>query len=124
MVTPRPDIALARAYDPPGDDGRARLLVDRLWPRGMTKAQLALDDWLRDLAPSTELRRWFHRDPTGWDEFRTRYLAELAANPAAVARALDWCRRGPVTLVYAARDRDRNHALVLRDHLAGARAGA
>lgn len=114
------DIAVARLYDAPAGDGRARLLIDGLWPRGKSKAALALDDWLRDLAPSPELRHWFNHDPARWQEFRTRYRAELDARAEAVARALDWCRRGPVTLLYAAHDTEHNNALVLRDYLAEA----
>ena len=116
-MTALPDITIARVYDARMADGRARLLVDRLWPRGLTKAELALDAWLRDVTPSTGLRRWFHQDPAHWDAFRERYQAELSANPTAVSVAEDWCRRGPVTLLTAARDRTHNHAVVLRDHL-------
>lgn len=119
-MTGRPDITVARLYDAPPGDGRARLLIDGLWPRGKSKAALSLDGWLRDLAPSPELRHWFNHDPARWPEFRARYRAELDARPEAVARALDWCRRGPVTLLYAAHDTVHNNALVLRDYLAEA----
>ncbi len=111
------DIATARVYDGPFAAGRARLLVDRVWPRGVAKATLAPDEWIPEVAPSTDLRKWFRHDPARWDEFRRRYLAELADNPVAVERCLAWCRRGPVTLLYSARDRAHNQALVLCDHL-------
>lgn len=119
MADPAPPgtIAIARVYDPPAGTGGARLLVDRLWPRGMSKGRLAADDWLRDLAPSDGLRRWFGHDPARWEEFKVRYRAELNAAPAAVAHALDWCRKGPVTLLYSARDPLLNQAVVLRDYL-------
>lgn len=110
-------ITLARVYgavDVPG----ARLLVDRLWPRGLSKASLHLDAWLRDIAPSAELREWFGHDPAKWPEFQTRFRAELDANPEAVTEALDWCRKGPVVLLYAAHDEAHNNAVVLRDYLA------
>lgn len=109
--------AIARVYDAPDPAGGARLLVDRLWPRGLARQALRLDDWIREVAPSTALRRWFGHDPARWDEFCRRYRVELEANPAAVARCLHWCRRGRVTLLFAAADRDRNQAVVLRDHL-------
>jgi uncharacterized protein YeaO (DUF488 family) len=111
------DIDIARVYDGPFAAGRARLLVDRIWPRGMAKATLAPDEWIPEVAPSTALCKWFGHDPARWDEFRRRYLAELAGNAAAVERCLAWRRRGPVTLLYSARDRAHNQALVLRDHL-------
>jgi len=96
----------------------ARLLVDRVWPRGVRRAGLRLDDWNRDVAPSAERRRWFGHDPARWEEFRRRYLAELEDKPAAVARCLGWCRQGPVVLLFAASDREHNQAVVLRDRLA------
>ncbi len=110
-------IVLARAYDPPEAMIGARLLVDRLWPRGVSKVHLQLDDWPKDVTPSTALREWFHADPERWPEFRSRYEAELAANPDAVEHCLAWCRKGPVTLLTAAHDRAHNHAVVLRDWL-------
>lgn len=109
-------ILIARAYDPPGDDG-ARLLVDRLWPRGISRQALRLSGWLRDVAPSDALRRWFHADRSRWPDFAARYRSELQANPQAVADCLDWCRRGRVTLLTAARDPTHSHVPVLRAHL-------
>lgn len=111
-------LCVARVYDPPEAWVGARLLVDRLWPRGVAKARLRLDDWLKEVAPSTGLRQWFHADPARWAQFRLRYLDELGSNPA-VETCLDWCRKGPVTLLTASRDRDHNHADILHDHLDG-----
>jgi uncharacterized protein YeaO (DUF488 family) len=110
-------IRIARCYDDPDQTQGARILVDRMWPRGISKEDLKHDDWIREAAPSDELRKWFDHDPDKWDEFRDRYRAELDENPEAVERCLDWCRKGPVTLLYAAKDRDHNQAVVLRDHL-------
>lgn len=108
---------IARVYDDPGDALGARLLVDRVWPRGLRKDALRLDDWVRAVAPSPALRKWFAHDPLKWDGFRARYLEELAANGEAVEQCLRWCRNGPVVLLFAARDRERNQAVVLRAHL-------
>lgn len=116
-MTGVPDIALARVYDDARDTGRARLLVDRVWPRGIGKDALDLDEWIREVAPSTELRKWFGHDPERWDAFRRRYRTELDANHGAVERCLDWCRNGPVVLLYGAKDRDHNQAVVLREYL-------
>lgn len=110
-------IDVARAYDkPPLPDG-ARLLVDRIWPRGVSRTDLGIDEWIADVAPSTELRQWFAHDPERWDEFQRRYRAELDARPEAVDRCLAWCRRGAVVLLFGARDRDHNQAVALRDYL-------
>ncbi len=107
-----------RIYAPPAPEDGARVLVDRLWPRGISKAHAALGLWARDVAPSTGLRRWFNHDPALWAEFRRRYRAELRANDAALAPLRTLARQGPVTLLYAARDEDHNEAVVLRDYLA------
>lgn len=112
-----PDIDIARIYDKTHDSGRARLLVDRIWPRGVSKAKLWHHDWLRDIAPTTALRTWFGHDPDKWGEFCNRYLHELADNTEVVERCLAWCRAGPVTLLFAAKDREHNQAVVLRDYL-------
>lgn len=115
-------IQLKRAYETPaGGDGQ-RVLVDRLWPRGVTKAKAGLDVWLRDVAPSTELRQWFDHDPAKWAEFGRRYRAELRHNPA-LAQLRELAQQGPITLVYAARDEQHNAAVVLRQVLRRAQAG-
>jgi uncharacterized protein YeaO (DUF488 family) len=113
------NIYLARVYDPPAATMGARLLADRLWPRGLAKADLGLAGWLKQAAPSNGLRRWLHADPGNWDAFVMRYGTELDAAPMAVENCLDWCRRGPVTLLTAARDPEHSHVSVLRDYLAG-----
>jgi uncharacterized protein YeaO (DUF488 family) len=112
-------IRIKRAYEPPATNDGRRLLVERLWPRGMKKAALAADGWLKDAAPSTELRTWFGHRVERWDEFQRRYRAELRANPDAWRPILDAAHDGPVTLLYAAHDVEHNGALVLRDFLAG-----
>jgi uncharacterized protein YeaO (DUF488 family) len=110
-------ISAARVYDRDAvPDGR-RFLVERLWPRGVRRDDLQLEDWLRDVAPSTELRRWFGHDRQRWDEFRRRYAAELDAAPQAWRPLLDAARTGPVVLLYSARDEEHNNAVALRDYL-------
>ncbi len=109
-------ISLKRAYEPPAETDGMRVLVDRLWPRGVTKPELKIDLWLKDLAPSTELRKWFGHDPEKWPEFQTKYRAELKGNPAlSELKALS--RQGNITLVYAAKDELHNDAVVLRQVL-------
>lgn len=112
-------LKLKRAYEPVERADGQRLLVERLWPRGVKKEALRADAWLKDVAPSTELRKWFGHRPERWDEFRRRYRAELAAHPAAWQPILDAARRGPVTLLYSAHDTEHNGALVLREYLNG-----
>ena len=123
---PQPDVRLRRVYEPPGEDG-LRVLVDRLWPRGVTRGRAALDAWLKPLAPSPELRRWFGHDPARWAEFRRRYRAELAAQGALIGQLRRAAEQGAVTLLYAARDCEHTHAKVLREVILaperGARAG-
>ncbi|HEV2291505.1 MAG TPA: DUF488 domain-containing protein [Gemmatimonadales bacterium] len=109
--------AIKRVYDPPAPNDGRRILVDRLWPRGVTKARAEVDEWLKEIAPSTELRRWFHADPSRWAEFRSRYRHELGDHAKAVARVRALGRKGRVTLLYGARDPERNHAVVLMEHL-------
>jgi uncharacterized protein YeaO (DUF488 family) len=111
------EIRTKRIHDPPAEDDGMRVLVDRLWPRGVRKADAAVDRWLREVAPSPELRRWFGHDPDRFDSFAAQYRAELDANPDAVAELTELAAAGPVTLLYAARDRDCNHARVLADYL-------
>lgn len=110
-----PTIRLRRVYDEPAADDGYRVLVDRLWPRGMTKDAARIDEWVRDLAPSHELRRWYHREPERWDEFRDRYLAELEQHPEMLDELAARAGRMPVTLVYSARHERRNNAVVLRE---------
>ena len=112
------DIRIARDYDKGGREDGARILVDRLWPRGLSKKDLGLDDWIKDIAPSAELRRGFDHDPEKWAGFQNRYRAELADNPEATERLMTLCRKGCVTLLYGAKDREHNQAVVLRDYLA------
>lgn len=111
------DIRLKRAYDPPASDDGARILVDRLWPRGVKKEALALDLWLKDIAPSPTLRTWFDHQAERFDEFKRRYRRELAANAMAVAEIDAYLAKGRTTLVYATRDPVVNSAAVLRDWL-------
>ncbi|MFP5238641.1 MAG: DUF488 domain-containing protein [Acidobacteriota bacterium] len=119
-------LMIKRVYDEPSPEDGKRYLVDRLWPRGVAKEALRLDGWLKALAPSNALRAWLHQDPARWADFAPRYAAELAA-PEAAALAAEVAKEaleGPVTLLYAARDRERNHALVLKEYLEGLAAGA
>jgi uncharacterized protein YeaO (DUF488 family) len=111
------EIRTKRIHDPADADDGTRVLVDRLWPRGVRKADAAVDHWLRDVAPSPELRRWFGHDPQRFDDFAHHYRAELDERPDAVAELTDLADAGPVTLLYAARDRDCNHARVLAEYL-------
>ena len=110
-------IHLKRAYEEPSRSDGLRILVERLWPRGLTKERAAVDVWLKDIAPSPELRRWFGHDPAKWEEFQRHYWAELDANQGAVAELRRKTREGPVTLVYAARDEQHNGALALWEYL-------
>jgi uncharacterized protein YeaO (DUF488 family) len=111
------DVRIKRIYEPAaGSDGEL-VLIDRLWPRGFTHEDAHVDDWLRDLGPSTELRRWFAHDPARFAEFRRRYTAELAAKRDEVADLRRRARKGPLTLVYSARDTEHNDAVVLAEVL-------
>ena len=110
-------LRMKRTYEPPARGDGRRILVERLWPRGMKKEALDLDDWTTAVAPSTELRRWFDHRLERWNEFRQRYRKELDDNPAAWMPLLDAERRGTVTLLYSARDVLHNGAVVLRDYL-------
>ncbi|WP_316251213.1 DUF488 domain-containing protein [Sphingomonas sp. JC676] len=101
-----------RVYEPRAGDDGVRVLVDRLWPRGLTKAEAALDLWLKEAAPSTALRKWFGHRPDRWEEFQTRYLVELRTS-SAVSQLRDLAQSGPVTLLYAAKDREHNEAIAL-----------
>lgn len=111
--------AVKRVYDPPAPDDGARILVDRLWPRGLTKEAAALDDWAKDAAPSNELRRWFHAHLDEWDEFRARYARELESPQALAAMAALRARakKGRVTLLFSSKQTERNNATVLAELL-------
>ena len=119
-------IQVKRAYEPPARGDGRRILVERLWPRGMKKEALAADAWMKDVAPSTTLRKWFGHRVERWQEFQRRYRRELDANPDAWEPILDQASHGDVTLLYSAHDTLHNGALVLRDylseHVSGARA--
>jgi uncharacterized protein YeaO (DUF488 family) len=112
-------INLKRAYEHPAPEDGFRVLVERLWPRGLKKEALALDLWLKDIAPSPELRRWFGHDPGKWEEFCRRYWVELAGRPAVVERLREKVGQERVTLVYGSRDEEHNAAVALRKFLVG-----
>ncbi|HEU4961647.1 MAG TPA: DUF488 domain-containing protein [Sphingomonas sp.] len=114
---PAPHLRLKRAYQRAAPEDGVRILVDRLWPRGVSKAEAALDEWLKDLAPSTDLRKWFGHDPARWDEFQCRYRAELRQHCEDLDRLRALAAKRTVTLVYGARDEQHNDAVVLRDLL-------
>ncbi len=110
-------ILLKRAYESPEPADGLRILVDRLWPRGVAKESARIDLWLKEVAPSTALRQWFGHDPVKWGEFRLRYFRELDQRPAAVEELAQHTRCGVVTLVYGAKDKTHSHALALKDYL-------
>ena len=110
-------VKLKRAYERPTADDGKRVLIDRLWPRGVKKTEAAIDHWMKELAPSTGLRKWFGHDPARWEEFRGRYTAEIHEHRDELDRLRDLMRVGPVTLVYSAHDEARNDAVVLREIL-------
>lgn len=113
-------VRLKRAYDAPEADDGKRILVDRLWPRGLAKADAQLDQWMKEVGPSTELRQWFGHDAARWDEFRERYRAELREHANDyVTQLRDIAREDTLTLVYAAHDAEHNNAVVLRELLLG-----
>lgn len=113
-----PDIQIKRAYEPREASDGYRVYIDRLWPRGLSHATFHYDAWDKEIAPSTELREWFHSDPDGrWDGFQQRYAAELEANPAFEALAKDMAARPKVTLLYSSHDAERNNAVVVRNQL-------
>ena len=114
--------SVKRVYEPVASADGTRLLVERLWPRGVRKEALKLDGWLRGVAPSTALRKWFSHDPTKWQEFKRRYRAELDANPEAWREILRRAEPGPVTLLFSSRDAEHNNVVVLREYVE-ARAG-
>jgi uncharacterized protein YeaO (DUF488 family) len=118
-VSDLPDVRIKRAYEPAADSDGYRVLIDRLWPRGVSKERAHLDEWDRELAPSTELREWFGHDPARFEEFSGRYRAELSAQSAKLEELRSIARSRPLTLVYAARDTEHNDAVVLAEVLRG-----
>ena len=116
---PIANVRLKRAYEPAEAADGVRVLVDRLWPRGVSKEEARIDEWAKDIAPSTALRTWFGHDPARWAEFQRRYREEIKANPDLLAHLRALARKGPITLVYSARDEVHNDAVVLRDALLG-----
>ncbi|MGD7069038.1 DUF488 domain-containing protein [Acetobacter sp. AAB5] len=114
----QPDICIRRVYEDAQPDDGARVLVDRLWPRGVSKERAHLTVWLKDIAPTTALREWFAHDPAKWEGFRQRYTAELNANPQAVQQLADLARKGRITLLFGARDEAHNEAVVLAAYMA------
>jgi uncharacterized protein YeaO (DUF488 family) len=108
---------IKRAYELPQSADGYRVLVDRLWPRGLTKEKLRMDAWMKEVAPSAHLRKWIHADMSRWAEFRRRYFKELDSQPEVIADLRKRSRLGPVTLVFAARDPEHNHAAVLKEYL-------
>ena len=110
-------LALKRVYDKKAPNDGVRFLVERLWPRGIKKTALPIDDWLKDVAPSDSLRRWFAHDPKKWPEFRRRYFAELDQHPEAWEPIRSAARRGRVTLIYSSHDTEHNNAVALQEYL-------
>ncbi len=111
------EIRIKRAYEPPSPRDGTRVLVDRLWPRGVKKADAGISQWMKEVAPSSELRKWFGHDPQRWQEFRRRYKAELAQKTELVGQLRELAEQGPLTLVYSAHDEAHNQAVVLRETL-------
>ena len=112
-------LQIKRVYEPAtGNDGE-RFLVDRLWPRGVQKASLAIKAWIKDVAPSNDLRNWYHHDVARWEEFRRRYFSELEANPASWQPLVESACRGNVTLLYSAREAEHNNAVALKEFVLG-----
>lgn len=110
-------ITLKRIYEPVGNQDGLRILVDRLWPRGIRKDAAAIDLWIKDIAPSTALRQWFNHDPKKWDEFKARYFAELDDNQGLLQPLVEATLVGDVSLIYSSRDELHNQAVVLKEYL-------
>ena len=110
------NIKIKRVYEQPDKDDGRRILVDRLWPRGLTKEKASVNLWLKDIAPSTELRKWFGHDPNKWEDFKERYLIELKENTEQIRLLKQEIEKGVVTLVYGAKDAEHNEALVLQEN--------
>ena len=112
------NIKMKRVYEKPDQEDGRRILVDRLWPRGLTKEKASVDLWLKDIAPSTELRKWFGHDPSKWEEFKSRYLSELRENSESIQTLRQELKKGKVTLLYGAKDEEHNEALVILENSA------
>lgn len=110
-------IQIKRAYVPAARSDGTRILVERLWPRGVKKSDLPIESWIKDVAPSTSLRKWFSHDPAKWEQFRQKYFEELKSNPEAWQPLLKASRRGTLTLIYSSHDEEHNNAVALRDFL-------
>ena len=110
-------IKIKRVYEPSGSGDGTRFLVERLWPRGMKKESLYMEAWLKEVAPSNDLRRWFGHDPAKWTEFERRYLAELDSRPEALQPIIEAANRGDVTLLYSAHDTEHNNAVALKKYI-------
>jgi uncharacterized protein YeaO (DUF488 family) len=110
-------IRLKRAYEAPAPDDGIRILIDRLWPRGVKKTDAAIDEWMKEIAPSTNLRKWFGHDPSRWEEFRRRYQTEVRQHAPEFDRLQTLARRGRITLVFAAHDQAHSNAVALKDLL-------
>lgn len=117
--TIRQNLKIKRVYEPAANDDGKRILIDRLWPRGLSKEAAHVDLWLKEISPTADLRKWFGHDPNKWDEFQKRYKAELLANAVIFGQLEDEISKGPVTLVYGAKDEEHNDAVVLLDVLSG-----
>ena len=113
------DIHIKRVYDPATSDDGARVLVDRVWPRGISKEAAELTLWLKNIAPTTQLRKWFGHDPSRWAEFRRRYHLELEANQDAIEQLHEIMKKRRVTLIYSAHDQEHNQAVALAEYLTG-----
>jgi uncharacterized protein YeaO (DUF488 family) len=116
---PVDNVKLKRAYEPPAADDGMRILVDRLWPRGISKERAAIDQWMKEISPSTELRKWFGHDPARWNEFRRRYAKEVRQNTDLLEQLRSLARQGPITLIYSAHDEEHNDAVELRHLILG-----
>jgi uncharacterized protein YeaO (DUF488 family) len=114
-------VRLKRAYEPPAADDGTRILIDRLWPRGVKKTDAAIDEWMKEIAPSSALRKWFGHEPGRWQEFRRRYQSEIRQHPEQFEQLRTLARHGPITLVFSARDEAHNDAVVLKDLLLDSR---
>lgn len=111
------NITIKRVYEEPSKEDGERILIDRLWPRGLTKEKAKIGLWLKEIAPSTELRKWFGHDPSKWNEFKKRYIAEIKKNKDVLAQLEGQLKDGKITLVYGAKDEEHNDAVVLKEYL-------